>query len=86
MSSVREILLRKDAHCCREGRNSYMDLEHAALLQGEGGYEHLTDEVIVYREERCRIADGCQFSKTGRCVLEEAGMKEPYPTGYEIEE
>lgn len=86
MSIVREKILKQDDSCCVDGKRSYMDLEHAALLQGESGFEDLTDDVIAYREQRCRVADGCQYSKTGRCALEAAGMISTYPDEYKIEE
>ena len=65
--------------CCSEGDSSLASLEHAALLQGQPGFEEITDEVLEYREERCAIADECTYSKTGECALKAAGMLSIFP-------
>jgi hypothetical protein len=72
------------SECCLEGRASHASLDHAALLQGQIGFEAITDEVKEYRAERCAIADECAVAATGVCALKAAGMLEPYPPGTEF--
>lgn len=62
--------------CCTEGRFSYQHLENSYLLQGEVGFEHITDDEIDRRENICDVADECDVVNTGVCALKAAGLKE----------